>query len=86
MDIVDPNEPFVLEMCANGEAIGAIFMQGGCPIAFESKKLDHTQWKYFACECELLAIIHALKKWCHYLYGAIFEVWIDHESLKWLSS
>ena len=31
-------------------------------------------------------IIHALKKWCHYLCGATFEVQIDHESLKWLSN
>ena len=60
-------------------------MQGGCPIAFESKKLDRTQWNYSAYERELFAIIHALKKWHHYLYGATFEVWTDHESLKWLS-
>ena len=31
-------------------------------------------------------IIHALKKWHHYLYGATFEVWTNHESLNWLSS
>ena len=43
LDIVDPNEPFVLEMNANGEAIGVVLMQGGCCVAFESKKLDHTQ-------------------------------------------
>ena len=36
---------------------------------------------------ELMAIIHALKKKLHhYLYGAMFEVWTNHESLKWLSS
>lgn len=31
-------------------------------------------------------IIHALEKWGHYLYAATFEVWMDHESLKWISS
>ena len=86
LDIVDPNELFVLETDASGEAIGAVLMQGGCLVAFESKKLDRTQRNYSAYERELLAIIHALKKWCHYLYGATFEVWMDHESLKWLSS
>ena len=40
LDIVDPNEPFVLETDASGEAIGAILMQGGHLVAFESKKLD----------------------------------------------
>ena len=34
----------------------------------------------------MLAIIHALKKWRHYLYGATFEVQTDHEILKWLFS
>ena len=75
-----------LETDANGEAIGAVLMQGGRLVAFESKKLDRMQRNYSAYERELLAIIHALKKWCHYLYGAMFDVQTDHESLKWLSS
>ena len=40
LDIVDPNEPFVLETNANEEASGIILMQGECLVAFESKKLD----------------------------------------------
>ena len=40
LDIVDPNEPFVLEIDANDKAIGVVLMQKGCPVAFESKKLD----------------------------------------------
>ena len=85
-DIVDPNKPFVLETNANGEAMGVVLMQGGCLVAFESKKLDCMYQNYLTYEQELLAIIHALKKWCHYLYGATFEVYTDHEILKWLSS
>ena len=64
----------------------AILLQRGRPVAFESKKLDRAQRNYSAYERELLTIIHALKKWRHYLYGATFEVRTDHESLKWLSS
>ena len=41
LDIVDPNKLFVLDIDASGESIGVVLMQGGCPIAFESKKLDH---------------------------------------------
>ena len=43
LDIVDPNEPFMLEMDANCKPIGAMVMQGGRLVAFESKKLDCTQ-------------------------------------------
>ncbi|MCO5558788.1 hypothetical protein L7F22_012375 [Adiantum nelumboides] len=84
--IVDPNETFVLETDASGETMGAVLMQRGRSVAFESKKLDRAQRNYLAYERELLAIIHALKKWKQYLYGATFEVRTDHESLKWPSS
>ncbi|MCO5597630.1 hypothetical protein L7F22_051711 [Adiantum nelumboides] len=80
------NTSFVLETDASGKAMGAMLMQRGRPTAFESKKLDRAQHNYSAYERELLAIIHALKKWRYYLYGATFEVRTDHESLKWLSS
>ena len=40
LDIVDPNEFLVLQTNANGNAIGAVLMQGGRLVAFESKKLN----------------------------------------------
>ena len=33
-------------------------------------------------DLELLAIVHALKKWRHYLLSQVFELVIDHKSLK----
>ena len=35
-------------------------------------------------DMELLAIIHALKKWHHYLLGQTFELVVDHKNLKWI--
>ncbi|MCO5548898.1 hypothetical protein L7F22_002360 [Adiantum nelumboides] len=86
LTIVDSNEPFVLETDVSGEAMGAVLIQRGYLVAFESKNLDRAQRNNLAYDRELLAIIHALKKWKHYLYGATFEVRTDHEILKWLSS
>ncbi|MCO5611638.1 hypothetical protein L7F22_065892 [Adiantum nelumboides] len=83
--IVDPTKPFVVETDTSDRAIGAFLLQDGRPIAFESKKLDKAQQNYFVYERELYAIIHALKKWWHYLYGAQFEIVFDHESIKWFT-
>ncbi|MCO5604546.1 hypothetical protein L7F22_058713 [Adiantum nelumboides] len=83
--IVDPTKPFVVETDASDRAIGAVLLQDGRPIVFESKKLDTAQQNYSVYERKLYAIIHALMKWRHYLYGAQFEIVFDHESIKWFT-
>ena len=72
--VVDPLKPFVVETYASDKAIGAVLLQEGRPVAFESKKLDRAQQNYSTYEKELYAIIYTLKKWRHYLYDAQFEV------------
>ena len=61
--IVDPTKPFVVEINTSDRAIGAVLLQDGKPIAFESKKLDKAQQNYSVYERELYAIVHALKQW-----------------------
>ena len=33
---------------------------------------------------ELVAVVFALKIWCHYLYDEQFEVYSDHKSLRYI--
>ena len=80
--IVNPHKPFVSKIDANAKAVGAVLLQDGRPIAFESKKLNRAQQNYSAYERELFIIIHALRIWRHYLYGAKFEIAFDHKSIK----
>jgi hypothetical protein len=39
---------------------------------------------YATHDLEMAAVVHALRKWRHYLMGKKFELRIDHNSLKYL--
>ena len=52
-----------------------------CPVAYDSMQLNSTKQNYPIHEKELLAIIHALKKWCSDLLGSEFVVYTDHRTL-----
>ena len=75
-----------MKIDASAIAIGAMLLQEGRLVAFESKKLNRAQQNYSAYEHELYAIIHALKKWHHYLYDTTFEVVFDHKSIEWFTT
>ena len=77
----DFTQPFVLECDASGVDIGAILMQGNHPIAFESRKLRDYEKLYSIYDKEMLAIMHALAKFRHYLVGNRFKVKTYHNSL-----
>jgi transposase InsO family protein len=82
----DFTKPFEVIADASAYALGAILLQDGRPIAFESRKLTAAQQNYHTTEKELLAVIHALTVWRCYLDGARFTVISDHEPLKYLRS
>ena len=69
-------------------AIGAVLSQvwddGEHPVTYESRKLNVAEGNYATHKKELLAVIHALRTWCHYLLGNHFIVVTDHNSLKYL--
>jgi hypothetical protein len=81
----DPDKPYLLTTDASDTAIGAVLTQdlghGQQPIAFESRKLTPAERNYPTHDKEMLAIVHALKIWRHYLEGANLKVITDHNSL-----
>ena len=74
---------FIVECDASGNGIGAVLMQDERPIAFESRPIKGKFLRKTIYEKEILAILHALKKWRPYLMGGHFKVKTDHDILKY---
>jgi len=49
-------------------------------------QLKTHQQNYLTHDLELAAVVFTLKIWRHYLYGARYKVFTDHQSLKYLFS
>jgi hypothetical protein len=59
-------------------------MQEGRVVCYESRKLNEHKVNYATHDLELAAIVHALKKWRHYLLGRKFILMTDHCGLRHL--
>ncbi|XP_071939911.1 uncharacterized protein [Coffea arabica] len=79
-------EGYAVYSDASREGLGCVLMQMGKVVAYASRRLKPHEQNYPTHDLELAAVIFALKKWRHYLYGVTFEVYTDHKSLKYLFS
>jgi len=84
-------EPFRIEADSSDFASRAILSQQ-LPgeekwhlVAFYSKSLSPVERNYEIHDKEMLAIIHALEEWRHFLEGAQHpvEIWTDHKNLEY---
>ena len=97
----DPARRAVLTTDASGIAVAAILTQPDDaghqhPIAYESRKLTATERAYPAHTLELLAVVHALRVFKHYLLGSNaprppgctsdFDLRTDNQAITWLKT
>jgi len=84
-------EPFCIEADSSDFASRAVLSQKlpgeekWHPVAFYSKSLSPVEQNYEIHDKEMLAIIHALEEWRHFLEGARHpvEIWTDHKNLEY---
>jgi hypothetical protein len=74
LNIVNPNESFVVCTYTCKEGLGGVLMQNGHVIGYESIKIKEHERNYATHDLELVAIVHALSMWRHYLMGKKFEL------------
>ena len=77
---------FMVYTDASKDGLECVFIQNEKVIAYASRKLKPHEQNYPTHDLELAAVVFALKKWRHYLYGMTFKVFTDHKSLKYLFS
>ncbi|MCO5602368.1 hypothetical protein L7F22_056499 [Adiantum nelumboides] len=82
----DLQKSFEVYCDACGRSLGAVLMQEGRVIAYESRMFSKPEMTAQIYEKELLAVIHVLTQWWHYLLGADFTVFTDHQSLRYFLS
>ena len=86
----DYGKPFTLITNTSDYATGSILEQDDTlgwshPVAFYFKSLQPVEWNYKIHDKELLAIVHTLKHFHHYLQGSSHQtkIFSDHANLKY---
>jgi hypothetical protein len=59
-------------------------MQDEKVVAYASRQLKKHEENYPMHDLELVAVVHVLKIWRHYLIGNKGEIFTDHKSLKYI--
>jgi hypothetical protein len=77
-------KPFDVLCDTSGIGLGFVLMQEGKVIAYASCQLRKHKINYPTHDLELVAVVHALEIWRHYLLGNTCNIFIDHKSLKYI--
>ena len=84
------DRPFILSTdAATDVGVGAVLKQLDDEgrervIAYYGRRFNKAERNYTVTECELLAVVEAVKHFRPYLWGRHFKLITDHMALKWL--
>ncbi|XP_003742224.1 uncharacterized protein LOC100899181 [Galendromus occidentalis] len=78
----DAKEPVTIQTDSSDLGVGAVMLQGGRPVCYDSHALSEAEKGYIAMEKETLAIVSCCLRWHHLLYGKKYIiVETDHKPL-----
>jgi hypothetical protein len=81
----DYSAPFEIVCDASVHGAGAVLIQAGQPVAYDSQKFAPAAYNYDTGEQEMLAVVNALRKFRCYVEGRTFTLVTDHEPLTWFA-
>ena len=84
LTLPNPSESFVVYCDASKMGLGGVLMQNRHVVAYDSRQFKVHEKNYQTHDLDLATIVFVLKVWMHYLYGSRFEVFNDHNSLKYM--
>jgi RNase H-like domain found in reverse transcriptase len=81
------DDTFEIIVDASNVAIGAVLVQEGRLVAYESKKLLPAEMQWTTTERELFAVVHSLRQWQCYLRQPTqhFTLWTNHNPITFFS-
>jgi hypothetical protein len=82
--LLNLQQPFEIEIDANGYAMGEILMQYRNLICYHCESFNQDVVNYPTYNKELYALIQSIKKWKHYLLGKETIIHTDHQPLQYL--
>ena len=81
MEVIDEKLSLVIETDASENAISATLNQQNRPVAFFSRMFNKHGLKHSSIEKEAAAIVEAVRKWSHLLFGRHFSIVTDQKSV-----
>jgi ribonuclease HI len=80
----DLSKKFDIYCDASRRGLGCVLMQDGQVVSYASRQLRKDEENYPTHYHEFAAVVHALKKWRHYLIGHRCKIYSDQKSLKYI--
>ena len=78
----DVNKEVTIQCDASKEAVGAVLLQEGRPVAYASRKLRESEINWAPIEKEMLAIVFSTQKFREYILGKMTVDQTDHKPIE----